>query len=170
VRIGATALSYGESDDVNTDVIWPGKYTYVQIPFEEMPAHAMETFDPEFQQKLGEGEAKHRVLVVGKNFGCGSSREQASECLKASGVELIVAKSFARIFYRNSLNLGLAVLECPAAVDAAETRSRVEADLAEGWLEVDGQRFDVAAYPPFVLELVRDGGLIPHIRKQVEQE
>ena len=170
MRIAGSALSYGESDDVNTDVIWPGKYTYVQIPFEDMPRHAMETFDPEFQQKLGEGEARHRVLVVGKNFGCGSSREQASECLKASGVELIVAKSFARIFYRNSLNLGLAVLECPEAVEAARTGARVEADLAEGWLEVEGQRFSVAAYPPFVLELVRDGGLIPHIRKQVEQE
>ena len=164
--ITGSALKYDDADDVNTDVIWPGKYTYVKLPPESMAQHAMETFDPDFPQKA----AEHAVLVVGKNFGCGSSREQASECLKASGVQLIVAKSFARIFYRNSLNLGLAVLECPGAVEAARTGARVEADLAEGWLEVEGQRFPVAAYPPFVLELVRDGGLIPHIRKQVEQE
>ena len=104
--IRGTALKY-EDDDINTDVIWPGKYTYIQMPLDEMPRHAMETFDPDFRRKSSE----HSVLVVGKNFGCGSSREQASECLKQSGIQAILAVSFARIFYRNSINLGLPVIE-----------------------------------------------------------
>ncbi|MGE0711251.1 MAG: 3-isopropylmalate dehydratase [Planctomycetota bacterium] len=158
--VSAQALSYARRDDVNTDVIWPGKYTYVKVPLAEMPRYAMETFDPEFGAKVaGKG-----VLVVGKNFGCGSSREQASQCLKASGIELIVARSFARIFYRNSLNLGLAVVECPDAVQAIHTGDEVRADLAAGTLEVRGRAFEFAPYPPFVLDLVRDGGLIEHLR------
>jgi 3-isopropylmalate/(R)-2-methylmalate dehydratase small subunit len=161
VSVQGRVLKYA-ADDVNTDVIWPGKYTYVQIPFEEMPQYAMETFDPEFPAKARE----HDVLVVGKNFGCGSSREQASECLKASGMKAIVAVSFARIFYRNSINLGLPVIECPEAVAALETGAQVRIDLEAGRLEVGDQAFTFPAYPPFVLELIRDGGLIPHIRKQ----
>jgi 3-isopropylmalate/(R)-2-methylmalate dehydratase small subunit len=166
VNITGTALVYPDANDVNTDVIWPGKYTYVQIAYEDMPTHAMETFDPDFGSKI----AGKSVLVVGRNFGCGSSREQASECLEASGVRLILARSFARIFYRNSINLGLAVVECPAGVDAATTGAKVAVDLAAGELVVDDQRFEIAPYPPFVLELIRDGGLISHIRKQGETE
>lgn len=164
MKIQGRALSYADANDVNTDVIWPGKYTYVQIPFEDMAQHAMETFDPEFGAKV----AGHEVLVVGRNFGCGSSREQASECLLASGLRLVVAESFARIFYRNSINLGLAVVECPAlvaAVRAAEGPLELEVDLERGELRCGGETYAVAPYPPFVLELIRDGGLIAHIRK-----
>jgi len=158
--IRGTALKY-EADDVNTDVIWSGKYTYVQMPSEEMPRYAMETFDPEFRAKA----ARHSVLVVGKNFGCGSSREQASDCLKASGIQAIVAKSFARIFYRNSINLGLPVIESPEAVDLLQTGDAAEIDLEAGRLRVGDREVAFARYPEFVLELIRDGGLIPHIRK-----
>ncbi len=159
--IGGTALKY-EADDVNTDVIWPGKYTYVKVPPDEMPRYAMETFDPGFAAKARE----HAVLVVGKNFGCGSSREQASECLKRSGIAVVIGRSFARIFYRNSINLGLPVIESPEAVDAIAPGDAVEVDLEAGEVRVNGRALRVPRYPPFVLELIRDGGLIPHIRKQ----
>jgi 3-isopropylmalate/(R)-2-methylmalate dehydratase small subunit len=163
VIIAGPALKYDDADDVNTDVIWPGKYTYVQIPPEEMPRYAMETFDPDFPQRV----VGRRVLVVGKNFGCGSSREQASECLLHSGIQAIVARSFARIFYRNSINLGMAVIESPAAVDAIADGDAVEIDLAAGRLAlVGGEAFDFERYPEFVLRLIEDGGLIEHIRKR----
>ena len=154
------ALKY-EADDINTDVIWPGKYTYVQISPEEMPKYAMETFDPLFLKKV----KTSRVLVVGKNFGCGSSREQASECLVHSGVIAVIAKSFARIFYRNSINLGLPVIECPDAVEAIQAGDTVAIELEAGYLTVKGQRFEFPPYPEFVLNLIQDGGLIAHIRR-----
>lgn len=159
--IRGRALKY-DADDVNTDVIWPGKYTYVQIPPEEMHKYAMETFDPDFRAKT----ETRSVLVVGKNFGCGSSREQASDCLKHTGIAAVVARSFARIFYRNSINLGLPVIEAPAAVDAIEDGAEVTIDLAQGRLEVSGQLLEIPRYPPFVLELIEAGGLIPHIKAQ----
>jgi 3-isopropylmalate/(R)-2-methylmalate dehydratase small subunit len=162
--ISGSVLKYA-ADDVNTDVIWPGKYTYVKMPPEEMATHAMETFDPGFPAKA----ARHGVLVVGKNFGCGSSREQASLCLKLAGIRAVVARSFARIFYRNSINLGLPVIECPAAARKLETGHAVELDLEAGTLTTStGDGYEFAPYPPFVLELIRDGGLIEHIRKQRE--
>lgn len=158
--IQGRALKY-EADDVNTDVIWPGKYTYVQIPPEEMPQYAMETFDPEFPAKAQD----HQVLVVGKNFGCGSSREQASECLKHSGIQAIIARSFARIFYRNSINLGLPVIESERAFEAIQSGDEVAVDLEGGAITVGAERIPFAPYPEFVLRLIADGGLIPHIRK-----
>ena len=154
------ALKY-DADDINTDVIWPGKYTYLQIAPEEMPKYAMATFDPLFPQKV----TNARVLVVGKNFGCGSSREQASECLLHSGVLAVISKSFARIFYRNSINLGLPVIECPDAVEAIQTGDTVAIELEKGYLEVMGQKFEFSPFPDFILELIKDGGLIAHIRK-----
>jgi 3-isopropylmalate/(R)-2-methylmalate dehydratase small subunit len=158
--IEGRALVY-RADDVNTDGIWPGKYTYVQMDRAEMPKYAMENFEADFGAKV----ASRSILVVGKNFGCGSSREQASECLLASGVEAIVATSFARIFYRNSINLGLPVIECPEAVKAIEDGAQVEIDLERGELRVAEQRFAFPRYPAFVLELIQDGGLIAHIAK-----
>jgi 3-isopropylmalate/(R)-2-methylmalate dehydratase small subunit len=95
-------------DDVNTDVIFPGRYTYQLMEPGEMAKHAMEDLDPEFAKNVKPGD----VIVAGKNFGCGSSREQAAACLRAAGVQAVVAKSFARIYFRNAINLGLAVLQC----------------------------------------------------------
>lgn len=160
MTIRGRALKY-EADDVNTDVIWPGKYTYVQMEPADMAARAMETFDPDFPARARE----RSVLVVGKNFGCGSSREQASACLKHAGVAVVVARSFARIFYRNSINLALPVVECPAAVDAIADGDAVAVDLDGGAVTVGERTFPFAPYPEFVLQIVRDGGLIAHIRK-----
>lgn len=167
--ISAKALKYTvNADDINTDVIWPGEYTYIQIPKEEMHKYAMETHDQEFVAKVRQrGEA---ILVVGKNFGCGSSREQASECLKYSGIRAIVAKSFARIFYRNSINIGLPVIESSEAVDAIKDNSLVEIDIERGMLIVSGATIRIPKYPEFVLEIIKDGGLINHIRKSMEEE
>lgn len=157
--IRGRALKYPD-DDVNTDVLWPGKYTYVQVPREEMPRYALETFDPDFAAKA----AERTVMVVGRNFGCGSSREQASECLLASGIQVLIARSVARIFYRNSINLGLPVIESDAAVDAIEDGAEVAVDLEEGRVVVGERTVEFPRYPAFVLELIQAGGLIAHIR------
>ncbi|MDD9954123.1 MAG: 3-isopropylmalate dehydratase [Candidatus Woesearchaeota archaeon] len=159
--ISGKTLKY-DANDINTDVIWPGKYTYVQIPPEEMQKHAMETFDPDFGRKL----AGKSILVVGTNMGCGSSREQASECLKYSGIKAIIAKSFARIFYRNSINLGLPVIESPELVDAISDGDDVQIDLANGEALVNDKTFRIPTYPQFVMEILEAGGLIEHIRRQ----
>ena len=158
--ITGAALKY-DVDDINTDVIWPGKYTYVRIPPEEMGGLAMETFDPAFAQKARE----HNILVVGGNFGCGSSREQAAECLKHAGITAVIARSFARTFYRNSINIGLPVVQCAAAVSVITTGDEVAIDLAQGRLVVRGESIAFPRYPEFILELVTDGGLINHLRK-----
>ena len=103
-----------KDDDINTDLIFPGKYTYDPLKPEEQAKYAMEDYDPEFIKQV----RKHDIIVTGKNFGCGSSREQAVTCLKHAGIDAIISKSFARLFYRNSINSSLAVIECPEVVDA----------------------------------------------------
>jgi 3-isopropylmalate/(R)-2-methylmalate dehydratase small subunit len=159
--IEGRALTYA-SDNINTDVIWPGKYTYVQVPPEEMRRYAMETLDPDFPEKV----EHHKVLVVGNNFGCGSSREQAAECLKYSGIEAVIAKSFARLFFRNAINVGLPVVESPEAVAVIRTGDVVRIDLAGGLIVVGEHRLSFPAFPARVLELLRDGGLINHLRRR----
>ena len=130
-------------DNVNTDVIFPGRYTYQIMPPEEMAQHAMEDLDPGFAAKVKPGD----VVVAGKNFGCGSSREQAAACLKAAGVQAVVAKSFARIYFRNAINLGLAVLQSDEAVDRLETGDHVDIDLARGEIRSAKGTFRFAAPP-----------------------
>lgn len=159
--IQGAVLKY-DADDVNTDVIWPGRYTYVRMSAEEMAARAMETFDPGFPAKARD----RRILVVGRNFGCGSSREQASECLKHAGIRAVVAPSFARLFYRNSINLGLPVIESEAAVHAIRDGDLVHIDLREGRLTVRGRPVAFARYPDFLLQILMDGGLIEHLQRR----
>ena len=159
--IRGRTLKY-EEDDISTDVIWPGKYTYVQMQPERMIEHAMETFDPAFRTKV----KQFQILVVGRNFGCGSSREQACECLKRAGIKAIIAKSFARIFYRNSVNLGLPVTESAAAFAALHTGDKVEIDLSAGRIVTDRDSFSIARYPDEIMELIRHDGLINYIRHQ----
>jgi len=122
-------------DDVNTDVIFPGKYTYTVAEPEEMAKHALEDLDPEFAGNVHEGDA----IVAGKNFGCGSSREQAASCLKYAGVEAIIAKSFARIFYRNAINFGLPAIVCPEAARTLKAGDSVEIDIYDGGDELIGE-------------------------------
>lgn len=154
-------FKYG--DDVNTDVIFPGKYTYTISDPKEMAAHALEDLDPEFVNKVGPGD----VIVAGRNFGCGSSREQAAVCLREAGVGAVVARSFARIFFRNAINAGLPVLVCPDAVDALKSGDTVSVDLAAGVLAFGERRFGFPALPEEVRGILEEGGLIPYTRKRL---
>jgi len=152
---------YGDS--VNTDVIFAGKYTYTIMPPEEMAKHALEDLDPQFAKNVKPGD----VIVAGKNFGCGSSREQAAACLKYAGVQAVVAKSFARIYYRNAINLGLPVLQSPEAADALQTGDGVEVDFAAGKIRSGAHEFGFPPYPPAVLGIIEAGGLIEYTKKKL---
>jgi len=152
-------------DNVNTDVIFPGRYTYQIMTPEEMARHAMEDLDPAFAAKVKPGD----VVVAGKNFGCGSSREQAAACLKAAGVQAVVAKSFARIYFRNAINLGLAVLQSDEAVDRLETGDPVDIDLARGEIRSAKGTFSFAPLPASVLGIIAAGGLIEYTKNQLKE-
>jgi methanogen homoaconitase small subunit len=145
-------------DDVDTDVIIPGPYLRTKN-IKELALHAMEGLDPEFANKVKPGD----LIVAGKNFGCGSSREQAPLALREAGVACVVAKSFARIFYRNAINVGLAVME--ADVECREG-DEVEVDLAEGTVTVGERTFLGTKLPDFLLAILQDGGLVAHRRKE----
>jgi 3-isopropylmalate/(R)-2-methylmalate dehydratase small subunit len=153
--------------DVDTDAIIPARYLNQSDP-KELAKHAMEDERPEFTKEVKEGD----ILLADKNFGCGSSREHAPIALKAAGVFCIIAKSFARIFFRNSFNLGLPLLESPEASDAIQDGDRVRVDLATGEIEdlTQGKKFYATPIPPFMQELLQDGGLIPHLRKKRNRE
>ena len=148
-------------DDVNTDVIFPGKYTYQPMEPAEMAQHAMEDLDPTFAGEVQAGD----VIVAGKNFGCGSSREQAATCLKAVGVAAVVAKSFSRIFFRNAINTGLPVIELQKGTDAMEKDDTVSIDFGSGIVRHEGNEYHFPALPEEVLAILEDGGLIPHVKK-----
>ena len=147
-------------DDVNTDVIFPGKYTYQPMEPEEMAQHAMEDLDPDFAKNVRPGD----VIVAGKNFGCGSSREQAATCLKAAGVAAVVAESFSRIFFRNAINNGLPVIELASGTGTIETGDAVEIDFEHGVVRHGGSERRFPPLPPEVLAILEDGGLIPHVK------
>ncbi len=153
-------------DDINTDVIFPGKYTYSILEPEEMARHALEDLDPEFAQEVRPGN----ILVAGKNFGCGSSREQAATCLKFAGVQAIIAKSFARIFFRNAINQGLPVIQCSQAVDDIKNGEEITIDFSEGRIETKRDVFDFAPLPESILEILESGGLIPYIKNKIERQ
>lgn len=143
-----------EGDDIDTDVMYPGAYLNVEDPA-EMAQYLFEGFDPSLRKRCDETT----ILVVGANFGIGSSREHVPLAMKGSGICGVVGRSFARIFFRNCVNLGLAIAAAPAAVDAARDGSRIVIDSA-GAVEVDGVAFEVPAAPPLVRELDEAGGLV----------
>ncbi len=151
-------------DDVNTDVIFPGKYTYSVLEPEEMAKHALEDLDPEFAQKAKQGD----VIVAGRNFGCGSSREQAATCLKYVGIQAVIARSFARIFFRNAINQGLPVLQSEEAVDNIETGEEIEIDFVSGNIKTEKGVCAFSPFPESVLGILKEGGLIPYTRKKLE--
>ncbi|HDJ24050.1 MAG: 3-isopropylmalate dehydratase [Candidatus Aminicenantes bacterium 4484_214] len=153
-------------DNINTDVIFPGKYTYSPQTPEEMAQHALEDLDPNFASKVRQGD----IIVGGKNFGCGSSREQAAICLKAAGVQAVIAKSFARIFFRNAINQGLLVFVDEDLVDHLSQGEEVELDFEKGVLESRGARFRLPALPEMVVEIIRAGGLIPYTKKKLSRQ
>ncbi len=150
-------------DDVNTDVIFPGKYTYTITDPAEMAAHALEDLDPGFAKGCG----KDDVVVGGDNFGCGSSREQAPISIKQAGAAAIVAKSFARIFFRNAINAGLLVIVCPAAVDAVEKGDEMEIDAEAGTIRAGGATFAFPPFAPEVQEILACGVLVEFTKKQI---
>ena len=150
-------------DNVNTDVIFPGRYTYQIMEPAEMARHALEDLDPEFAKCVKPGD----VIVAGKNFGCGSSREQAAACLRAAGIQAVIAKSFARIYFRNAINLGLAVLQCAEASDALQTGDEVEIDFAGGRIISGGRVFAFFPLPASVIGIIEAGGLIEYTKKKL---
>jgi 3-isopropylmalate/(R)-2-methylmalate dehydratase small subunit len=159
-RITGRVWKYG--DDVNTDVIFPGKYTYSISDPKEMAEHALEDLDPSFAQNVRPGD----VIVAGKNWGCGSSREQAVTCLKQAGVGAIVARSFARIYFRNCINQALPIVTCDA-VDGVESGQEIAIDFAAGTVTTPGGVYAFAPLPAEVMGILDAGGLIPHVRKQL---
>jgi len=150
-------------DDVNTDVIFPGKYTYQPLTPEEMATHALEDLDSSFAKAVKQGD----VIVAGANFGCGSSREQAATCLKAAGVTAVIAKSFSRIFFRNAVNNGLPVIELREGIDEIKKDDTVGIDFENGTVTHEGNEYHFPALPVEVLAILQDGGLIPHVRKEL---
>jgi 3-isopropylmalate/(R)-2-methylmalate dehydratase small subunit len=161
--ISGRAWKYG--DNINTDVIFPGKYTYTLTDAGEIASHALEDLDPTFAAGVAPGD----IILAGRNWGCGSSREQAVTCLKWSGVGAIVAVSFARIFYRNAINNGLPAIVCPEAVAVIQAGQQVAIDLAQGEIRCPAGSFAFEAFPPSVAQILADGGLIPHLRKELAE-
>jgi len=152
--------------DVDTDAIIPARYLNQSDP-KELAKHAMEDERPEFIKEVKKGD----ILLAEKNFGCGSSREHAPIALKEAGISCIIAKSFARIFFRNSFNLGLPLLESPESSEAIKDGDRVRIDLSTGDILdlTQNRKFFAKPIPPFMQELLRDGGLISHLRKKRKQ-
>jgi 3-isopropylmalate/(R)-2-methylmalate dehydratase small subunit len=151
-------------DDVNTDMLFPGKYTYSCSTAEEIKPHLLEDLDPEFARNVQPGD----VILAGKNFGCGSSREQPALGLKAVGVQGIVAKGYARIFYRAATNQGLLLVECPEAVDAYQAGDPVQLDAAAGTVTVGGRAFSFPRLPPEMLAIREAGGLLPFTVRELK--
>jgi len=131
---------------------------------EELARHCMEDLDPEFTRKVKKGD----LIFADENFGCGSSREHAPLVLKEIGISCIVAKSFARIFYRNAINVGLPILSCIDAADRANEGETAIIDVIKGSIRIGDQKFTAAPFPPFVLEIVQLGGLMPYVRKAID--
>lgn len=155
------AFTFG--DDINTDVIIPAAYLNTSDP-EELAKHCMEGADQNFSAKVKRGD----VIVAGKNFGCGSSREHAPLAIKAAGISCVIAKSFARIFYRNAFNIGLPIVEATEAVDEIKNGDEIEVDILGGKIKnlTRGTVFAIKSVPPFMQELLKSGGLINYVMKK----
>ena len=150
--------------DVNTDVIIPARYLNVSEPA-ELVKHCMEDIDPEFVNRVEPGD----IIMATTNFGCGSSREHAPLAIKAAGISCVIAKSFARIFFRNAINIGLPLLECREAVDNTEAGDVLEVDLSTGKIKnlIRGLEFTAKPYPQFMAELISAGGLIEYTKRRL---
>ena len=153
-------LKYG--DNVDTDVLIPARYLNT-IDKKELASHCMEDIDKTFISRVQAGD----IMVAGYNFGCGSSREHAPIAIKESGISLVIARSFARIFYRNSINIGLAIVECSEAVDGISEGDVVEADLDNGVIynRTTGKSFKTQPFPEFIQKIIANGGLVESIKK-----
>ena len=162
MQFKGTVFRYGR--DIDTDVIIPARYLNTSDPA-EFAKHCLEDLDTTFVERVRAGD----IIVADENFGCGSSREHAPVCIKAAGVSCVIAKSFARIFYRNSINVGLPILECPEAVDAIQDGDVVSVDADRGVIvdETAGKTFEAQPFPPFIQEIINEGGLVAHTKKML---
>ncbi|MFO8239410.1 MAG: 3-isopropylmalate dehydratase small subunit [Dissulfuribacterales bacterium] len=162
MKIKGKVWKFGEN--IDTDVIIPARYLNTSDP-EELARHCMEDADPDFSKKIKPGD----IIVAGKNFGCGSSREHAPIALKAAGIGCVIAPSFARIFYRNAFNMGLPIFECDGIFGGIRAGDEVEVNADTGEIRdlTTGDVFTAQPIPPFMQELISDGGLIPHVLKNL---
>lgn len=166
MKIQGRVWKYG--DNVNTDVIFPGKYTYTLTDRQEIARHALEDLDPTFAQGVQRGD----IIVAGRNWGCGSSREQAATCLVYNGVGAIIAESFGRIFYRNALNAGLPVIVCPAAAQAIQPGEQVAIELGDGThlIRCAAGEFQFPSFSSSIMAIVQAGGLIAYVKAKMAQQ
>ena len=160
--MAGTVFKYGSN--VDTDVILPARYLALYKD-EDLAAHCMEDLDSAFKQKC----EKSHIIVAGRNFGCGSSREHAPIAIKASGIKLVIADSFARIFYRNAIDIGLPIIECPAAAAAIRDGDEVAVNLDTGVIEdkTTGETFTAAPFPPFIQKIIAVGGIENFVREKI---
>ncbi|MBE6032950.1 MAG: 3-isopropylmalate dehydratase small subunit [Firmicutes bacterium] len=160
--MNAQGFVHKYGDHVDTDVIIPARHLASQ-DHKELASHCMEDIDKDFIHKVKEGD----IMVAGVNFGCGSSREHAPIAIKASGISCVIAASFARIFYRNSINIGLAILECPAASAAIENGDEVKVDFDTGIITnlTKNQTYQAEPFPEFIKDMIQKGGLMASIKK-----
>ncbi len=160
MKIQGKVHKYG--DHVDTDVIIPARYLNT-ADHKELAAHCMEDIDKDFVKNVNEGD----IIVAGVNFGCGSSREHAPIAIKAAGVSCVIAKNFARIFYRNSLNIGLPILECPEAGEDIENGDEVSVDFDSGVITniTKGKTYKAEPFPPFIQNIIKQGGLLASLKK-----
>ena len=165
MQFKGTVHRYGR--DIDTDVIIPARYLNTSDPA-ELARHCLEDLDTGFVERVRPGD----IIVADENFGCGSSREHAPIAIKAAGVDAVIAKGFARIFYRNAINTGLAILECPEAVDAIADGDTVSVDTETGLItdETTGATFTAQPFPPFIAEIIEAGGLVPRWQKKLGKE
>lgn len=161
MKASGTVFKYG--DNVDTDVIIPARYLNSSDP-KELAVHCMEDIDKEFVSKVQQGD----LIVADKNFGCGSSREHAPIAIKASGVSCVIAETFARIFYRNAINIGLPIIECPEAAQGIENGDEVEVDFDSGVItnKTKGTAFQGQAFPEFMQKIIQAEGLINYINQK----
>ena len=156
-----TVFKYG--DNVDTDVIIPARYLNSSDP-KELATHCMEDIDKDFVKNVNQGD----IIVANKNFGCGSSREHAPIAIKAAGVSCVIAETFARIFYRNAINIGLPIIECPEAAQAIKAGDEVKVDFDSGVITnvTTGECFQGQAFPEFMQKLIACGGLVNYINEK----
>ncbi len=162
MNVKGKVIKYG--DNIDTDVIIPARHLNTSDPA-ELAKHCMEDLDKDFADKV----KTRNIIVAGKNFGCGSSREHAPIAIKASGVSCVIADTFARIFYRNAINIGLPIVECPEAANDIEDGDEVSIDFDTGTIvnHTRGNTYKAAPFPDFLQELISSGGLIEYVKKQV---
>ena len=161
MQVQGTVFKYG--DNVDTDVIIPARYLNTSDP-KELAQHCMEDIDRDFVSRVQPGD----IIVAGKNFGCGSSREHAPLAIKAAGVSVVIAATFARIFYRNAINIGLPILECPEAVERIEAGDELAVDFTSGVITnlTRNESYQGQPFPKFMQDLITAGGLLSYIKKQ----